>query len=59
MNWLSSIGRRFATLGELLLFFSKNKWWWLTPMILLLFLVGFLVVLAQTSAVAPFIYTLF
>jgi hypothetical protein len=59
MNWLRSIGRRFATVGELLSFFSKSKWWWLTPMILLLFLVGFLVVLAQTSAVAPFIYTLF
>jgi len=59
MNWLRSIGRRFATVGELLSFFSKNKWWWLTPMILMLFLVGFLVVLAQTSAIAPFIYTLF
>lgn len=59
MNWLRSIGRRFAIVAELLSFFSKNKWWWLTPMILLLFLVGFLVVLAQTSAVAPFIYTLF
>jgi hypothetical protein len=59
MSFVNSIGRRFTTVGELLSFFSKNKWWWLTPMILLLFLVGFLVVLAQTSAVAPFIYTLF
>ncbi len=59
MSWASGVSNRVSTIGELLGFFSKNKWWWLTPMILLLFLVGFLVVLAQTSAVAPFIYTLF
>lgn len=59
MSWTSGVSNRVSTIGELLSFFSKNKWWWLTPMILLLFLVGFLVVLAQTSAVAPFIYTLF
>jgi Family of unknown function (DUF5989) len=59
MSWTSGVSNRVSTISELLSFFSKNKWWWLTPMILLLFLVGFLVVLAQTSAVAPFIYTLF
>ena len=59
MSWLSGVARRISTVGELLSFFSRNKWWWLTPMILLLFLIGFVVVLAQTSAVAPFIYTLF
>ncbi|HEY4491230.1 MAG TPA: DUF5989 family protein [Acidobacteriota bacterium] len=46
-------------MGELLSFFWGHKWWWLTPMILVLLLFGLLVVFAQTSAIAPFIYTLF
>jgi hypothetical protein len=45
--------------GELLQFFIQNKWWWITPMLLILLLFGFLIVFAQSSAVAPFIYTLF
>jgi hypothetical protein len=45
--------------GDLLSFFWQNKWWWLTPMILLLLGLGGLVVFAQSSAIAPFIYTLF
>ncbi len=35
-----------------------NKKWWLTPVVLMLLLVGLLVFLSST-AVAPFIYTLF
>jgi len=31
---------------------------WLTPIILVLFALGSLIVFAQSSAVAPFIYTL-
>jgi hypothetical protein len=45
--------------GELLTFFWNSKRWWLIPMIVALFLVGTLIVLAQSSAIAPFIYTLF
>lgn len=45
--------------GELLQFFWMNKWWWLTPMILVLLLFGGMVIFAQSSAIAPFIYTLF
>jgi uncharacterized membrane protein len=45
--------------GELLQFFWQRKWWWLTPMILVLLLFGVLVLFAQSSAIAPFIYTLF
>jgi uncharacterized protein DUF5989 len=40
-------------------FFWSNKRWWLVPMIFTLFLLGALIVLAQSSAIAPFIYTLF
>lgn len=50
---------RAGILGELLQFFWERKWWWLTPMLLLLLLVGGLIIFAQSSAIAPFIYTLF
>jgi hypothetical protein len=36
-----------------------RKKWWLLPIILVLFLVGLLLVFAQGSALAPFIYTIF
>lgn len=50
---------RLDIAGELLKFFWRRKWWWLTPMVLLLVVIGVLLIFAQTSAVAPFIYTLF
>jgi len=36
-----------------------NKRWWLLPMVGALLLFGVLIVVAQSSAIAPFIYTLF
>lgn len=59
MKMLRNTARRFGVAGELLSFFWGNKRWWLLPMILTLFLLGALIVLAQSSAIAPFIYTLF
>lgn len=46
-------------LGELLSFLWQRKLWWLIPMILVIMLFGVLLIFAQGSAVAPFIYTLF
>lgn len=46
-------------LKDLLGFMRERKKYWLAPIILVLLLLGALVVLAQGSAVAPFIYTLF
>ena len=40
-------------------FLRTRKKWWLTPVIVALLLLSFIVVMAQGSAVAPFIYTLF
>jgi len=40
-------------------FMRERKKFWLAPIILVLVLLGGLVVFAQGSAVAPFIYTLF
>jgi hypothetical protein len=59
MQWRESLLSRMGIAGELVQFFWQNKWWWITPMVVVLLLLGFLVVFAQTSAVAPFIYTLF
>jgi Family of unknown function (DUF5989) len=50
---------RFGIAGELLAFFWAKKRWWLVPMLVALFLFGALIILAQSSAVGPFIYTLF
>jgi hypothetical protein len=44
---------------ELWAFMIVRKKWWLIPIILVMFLVGMLLVFAQGSALAPFIYTIF
>jgi hypothetical protein len=46
-------------LGELWSFLKVRKKLWLLPIILMMLIMGGLLVLAQGSAVAPFIYTLF
>jgi len=40
-------------------FMTVRKKFWLAPIILILLLLGTLLFLAQGSAIAPFIYTLF
>ena len=49
----------FDLLKDLWGFMRERKKFWLAPVILVLLLLGGLLVLAQGSAVAPFIYTLF
>jgi hypothetical protein len=44
---------------ELLVFLWRRKLWWMIPMIVVLILFGLLLIFTQSSAVAPFIYTLF
>ena len=46
-------------LKELWAFMKKRKKFWLLPIIVIMLLLGTLIVLAQGSAVAPFIYTIF
>ena len=46
-------------LKEFLEFLNERKKYWLLPIIIVLALFGFLIVLSQGSAVAPFIYTIF
>jgi len=44
---------------QLWAFLNVRKKWWLVPAILMLVVLGLLFVIAQGSAVAPFIYTMF
>jgi Family of unknown function (DUF5989) len=44
---------------ELWAFMRVRKKYWLAPILFMLLIFGGLVILAQGSAVAPFIYTLF
>lgn len=50
---------RTGIVGELWMFMRERKKWWLLPVIALLLFVGSLIVVAQGSALAPFIYTIF
>ncbi|OQC69513.1 MAG: hypothetical protein BWX47_01125 [candidate division Hyd24-12 bacterium ADurb.Bin004] len=50
---------RLGIVGELLAFLWSRKLYWMIPMVLVLLLVAALLIFAQGSAVAPFIYTLF
>ena len=59
MKFIRTTTRNLQTAGELLGFFGRNKRWWLLPILLSLFLLGALIVVAQSSSLATFIYTMF
>ncbi len=48
-----------STILELWAFMRTRKKYWLMPVIVMLVVFGGLLVLAQGSAIAPFIYTIF
>ncbi|MFI5180378.1 MAG: DUF5989 family protein [Thermoanaerobaculia bacterium] len=48
-----------AVFGQIWEFLKYRKKYWLTPIIFLMVLIGFLLVVAEKSVLAPFIYTLF
>ena len=50
---------KFQVLVEFWRFLKTNKKFWLIPIVLILVLLGTLLIFVQSSAVAPFIYTLF
>ena len=50
---------KLTVLREFLDFLRQQKRYWLIPIVVVLVLFGLLLIFAQTSAVAPFIYTLF
>jgi len=59
MKMTEGLQQRFGIAGELMGFLWQRKLWWLIPMVLVLLVFGGLLVTAQSSALGPFIYTLF
>jgi len=54
-----SMTSNVSVVGELLTFLWRQKLWWMIPMVALLLVFGLLLILASSSGVGPFIYTLF
>ena len=50
---------KIGVLKELWDFMKVRKRWWLAPIVVVLLLLGLLIIFTESSAVAPFIYTLF
>lgn len=50
---------RTSLVTEFWAYLKVRKKWWLLPIIVVMLLVGSLLVFAQGSALAPFIYTIF
>ena len=48
-----------SLLSELWAFMRMRKKFWLLPIVVVMLLFGVLMVFAQSSALAPFIYTIF
>lgn len=49
---------KFSIFAELWRFMRVRKKFWLLPLLLLITLLGLLLIFAQTSPLAPFIYTI-
>jgi hypothetical protein len=59
MKFTDGMRERFGIAGELMSFLWQRRLWWLIPMVFVLLVFGGLMVTAQSSALGPFIYTLF
>ncbi len=59
MKILRKLQANLSIVKELCAFLWQNKLWWMVPIVLVFLLLGVLVLFAQSSAVVPFIYTLF
>ena len=59
MRFLKGLFLRSSEASELLKFLWEAKLWFLIPFVLVLLIFGLLLIFAQSTGVAPFIYTLF
>ncbi|MBI2217651.1 MAG: hypothetical protein HYU51_10170 [Candidatus Rokubacteria bacterium] len=59
MQKLATARHRVGILGDFFEFLWERKLWWMIPMFAIVAVLGLLMVFAQGSAFAPFIYTLF
>ena len=59
MGKIQDLSSKASIIREFLGFLWERKLWWMIPMFLVFLTIGLLLVFAQGSALAPFIYTLF
>ena len=59
MKWMRRITARASVVGELFRFLWQRRLWWVMPLVGMLLLFGILLLFAQSSPIAPFVYTLF
>jgi hypothetical protein len=59
MKAVENTKQRISIIAELWEFLRVRKKWWLGPPLVILLLLGLLIIFAESSPVAPFIYTLF
>jgi hypothetical protein len=59
MFLVSAARRRLGVVGEVLAFFASYKHVWLLPMICIVLLTTVILVVVESAAVVPFIYSLF
>ena len=59
MKWGRGLASRSAVVRELFQFLWQQRLWWMIPLVGVLVVFGVLLFVAQSSPVAPFIYTLF
>ena len=53
------MNEKLSILKEFWSFLRVRKKWWLAPIVILLLTLGLVLVVAEGSALAPFIYSLF
>jgi hypothetical protein len=53
------MNEKLSILKEFWSFLRVRKKWWLAPIVILLLTLGLILVVAEGSALAPFIYSLF
>ena len=49
----------YGLLREFWAYMKVRKKWWLLPIVVVMLVLGLLLAFAETSALAPFIYTIF
>lgn len=59
MKFFRTVASRLGIAGELLGFFARNKRWWALPVVFVILFSATLIILGQSSALAPFVYALF
>ncbi len=58
-KWLNSFKGYGSIVVELMQFLWKQKLWWLIPAVVVFLVFGLLLISAQSTPLAPFVYTLF